>query len=128
MPIKKENRYRYPKNWKAITQDILIRARYQCETCGAPDRAWIHRNRETPKTWSPATHSFAGPNWKKAVEVVLAVAHLDHIPEHCGPSDLRALCQYCHTEHDRTHQRKNAALTLLHQMETQGQLSFLTMT
>ena len=35
--------------------------------------------------------------------VVLTIAHLDHIPEHCGDENLRAWCQRCHLTYDRDH-------------------------
>jgi len=36
MPIKKENKARYPSNWKQIREAILIRAGNKCEFCGRP--------------------------------------------------------------------------------------------
>jgi hypothetical protein len=30
----------------------------------------------------------------------LTVAHLDHKPENCAPSNLRAWCQRCHNTYD----------------------------
>lgn len=35
--------------------------------------------------------------------VVLTIAHLDHTPENCDPSNLRALCQQCHNRYDAKH-------------------------
>ena len=35
MPIKPENKGRYPKDWKAIRERILERAEHACEKCGA---------------------------------------------------------------------------------------------
>ena len=37
--------------------------------------------------------------------VVLTVAHLDHQPEHCDPSNLKAMCQRCHRPDRRHHSR-----------------------
>lgn len=34
MPIKPENKKRYPANWKDIRKDILERADNKCEFCG----------------------------------------------------------------------------------------------
>lgn len=34
MPIKPENKNRYPSNWKEIRVDILKRANNRCEFCG----------------------------------------------------------------------------------------------
>ncbi len=82
MPIKAENRERYPKNWKSeIRPAILARANNRCEFCGIENYA-IREN---------------------GSKVVLTIAHLDHIPENCEPSNLRALCQRCHNRYDAAH-------------------------
>jgi hypothetical protein len=46
------------------------------------------------------------------VRVVLTVAHLDHNPENCERSNLRALCQRCHLRYDKAHHATNAARTV----------------
>lgn len=79
MPIRRENRSRYPANWKAISTSIRERAGNRCEQCGAEN------GQPHPQTGS---------------RVVLTVAHLDHMPEHCDPANLRAWCQRCHNRYD----------------------------
>lgn len=81
MPIRPENRARYPKDWKAISLSIRERAAWRCETegCGAEN------GKPHPITGS---------------KVVLTVAHLDHTPENCDPDNLRAWCQRCHNRYD----------------------------
>lgn len=78
MPIKPENQKRYPQNWKEIRRQILERAQNKCEFCGI-DNYTIRDN---------------------GSKVVLTIAHLDHVPEHCTPDNLRALCQKCHNQYD----------------------------
>ena len=46
MPIKPENKSRYPKNWKEIRERILKRANNRCEFCGVEN----HTYRHNPKT------------------------------------------------------------------------------
>lgn len=96
MPIKPENKHRYPKTWKAIRAAILERAGHRCE--GSPDfpecRAENHR-----------------PHPDTGSRVVLTIAHLNHTPEDCRPENLRAWCQRCHLHYDRHHHRENAART-----------------
>lgn len=82
MPILKENRDRYPKNWKQIRQSILERAKHLCEVCGVANYD-AH----------PVTGSM----------VILTIAHLDHTPEHCEPENLKAMCQKCHNSYDIRH-------------------------
>lgn len=89
MPIKPENRTRYPKNWKQIRAAILDRAGNRCEFCGVEN----HTYRLNPKTG-------------KQARIVLTIAHLDHTPEHCEPNNLRALCQRCHNAYDAEHRKQ----------------------
>jgi hypothetical protein len=90
MPIKKENRHRYPKNWKAISLGIRERAGWVCE--GSPDYPDCRAEHGKPH---PVTGS----------KVVLTVAHLDHIPENFDEGNLRAWCQRCHLNYDRSARR-----------------------
>lgn len=91
MPIKPENKSRYPKNWKQIRAQILERAQNRCEFCGVKNHSIVMK---------------AGTeNWQfpEPAMVVLTVAHLDHRPENCAPENLRALCQRCHNRYDAKH-------------------------
>jgi hypothetical protein len=101
-PIRKEDKTRYPDNWKALSEQIRFkRAASQCECdgrCGKPHAARceaIHGRR------SPYTGSY----------VVLTVAHLDHTPENCAEENLVAMCQRCHLAYDRDHHAETAART-----------------
>jgi hypothetical protein len=102
MPIKPENKGRYPKDWKRISASIRERSGGRCEchgecglhrTTGGPRRC-VERNGEPAK-------------WAKG-KVVLTVAHLDHTPENCDPSNLKAMCQRCHLRYDHDHHQANA--------------------
>ncbi len=88
MPIKPENRDRYPKNWKAIRAAMLDRAGNCCEFCGVADKSY-----------------------RGATKIVLTIAHLDHTPEHNAPENLRALCQRCHLAYDAQHHAETAYQT-----------------
>lgn len=85
MPIRPENRARYPREWPAIRARILERAGARCEGSPAyPDCRAANGARH------PAT----------GATVVLTVAHLNHRPEDCQPENLRAWCQRCHNTYD----------------------------
>lgn len=81
MPIRPENRHRYPPDWREVRAAILARAGNRCEweECGA------------------ANYS---PHPETGARVVLTIAHLDHQPENCDPSNLRAWCQLHHNRYD----------------------------
>ena len=89
MPFCKD---RYPKDWKEISIRIRTNANNKCEFCGA----------ENYKP-HPITNS----------KVILTVAHLDHDPQNCIDTNLKALCQRCHLKYDNEHHKRNAAATRL---------------
>lgn len=39
----------------------------------------------------------------KLIRIVLTITHLDHVPEHCEPANLRAWCQRHHLAYDQEH-------------------------
>ncbi|NCN09717.1 MAG: hypothetical protein GW938_07725 [Leptospira sp.] len=87
MPIRPENKERYPSNWKEISYRIRFeRAEGFCEWCGA-------------ENYKP--HPITGS------KVILTTAHINHIPEDCRDENLAALCQRCHLNHDRHIHIKN---------------------
>ena len=96
MPIKRENRHRYPADWKAIRERILARAGYRCELCGAPDRRLIYRNADHPAIWTVMDMRHPNAHYCDPVRVILTVAHLDPTYECCDDTCLLALCQRCH--------------------------------
>ena len=89
MPIKPENKSRYPQNWNEIRERILQRANNRCEFCGVEN----HTYRHNPKTGKDAY-------------IVLTIAHLDHTPENCSDDNLKALCQRCHNQYDAEHRKQ----------------------
>jgi 5-methylcytosine-specific restriction endonuclease McrA len=93
MPIRPENRARYPTDWPAISRRIRFeRAGNRCEMegCGAEN------GQPHPLTGS---------------KVVLTVAHLNHDPSNCSDDNLKALCQRCHLRYDAKLHAMNASRT-----------------
>jgi 5-methylcytosine-specific restriction endonuclease McrA len=130
MPISKENQKRYPKDWPAISRAIRERADNACEQCGLPNGA-LGARRKSDGAFLPVMSPDAKPGdlaWcgsddhgkarLTVVQVVLTVAHLDHTPENCDPSNLRAWCQRCHLVYDREHHAANAAATRRARLKT----------
>jgi hypothetical protein len=102
MPIRPENRARYPSDWKAISQRIRFdRAANRCECLGECGDDHGGRCAALNHQLHPLTRSW----------VVLTVAHLDHQPENCGDDNLRAMCQRCHLRFDRDLHASTAAAT-----------------
>ena len=81
MPIRAENRKRYPADWRARSRFVRVyRAKGRCEWCGAEN---------------------AKPNPATGAVVVLTTAHVfDKRPEAASLLNLAALCQRCHNKHD----------------------------
>jgi 5-methylcytosine-specific restriction endonuclease McrA len=128
MPIKAENRARYPANWKEIRASILERAGNCCEQCRVANGDMIVRgidscagtfqryegdgevyDAETGRLLGRRKASeYLGNRWTR---IVLTIAHLDHVPENCDPSNLKALCQRCHLAYDAEHHAETARET-----------------
>lgn len=100
MPIRPENRARYPKDWPAISQRIRFeRAGGQCECtghCGSD-----HGGR------CSAVHG--EPHPETGSKVILTTMHLDHAPEHNSDDNLLAGCQRCHNSYDAPMRRAGIA-------------------
>lgn len=92
MPIRPENKARYPADWKLRSRFVRhYRAQNKCEWCGAEN------GKPHPSTGS---------------KVVLTTAHVfDHRPEAASLLNLAALCQKCHLTHDAKHHANTARET-----------------
>lgn len=118
MPIRAENKDRYPKDWPQISIRIRERAGNKCEWCDVPNGqlggrlpsgTWLKArplgDNGLRVVWpEPGTESWCGPDndahMLRIVRIVLTVAHLDHQPENCADENLKALCQRCHNRYD----------------------------
>lgn len=85
MPIRAENKHRYPSDWRLIAQAHKAAAHWACE--GSPRYPECRAKHGHPHPVTGAT-------------VVLTVGHLDHRPENCAPENLRVWCQRCHNTYD----------------------------
>ena len=103
MPIRPDQRDRYPVDWHAISAEIrFTRAQGRCECrgqCGSrrhpgPDRCGAMHGVQHPVTGS---------------KVVLTTAHMDHTPENCDRANLLAMCQLCHLAYDSEHHAQTRA-------------------
>lgn len=98
MPIRPEERARYPKDWRHISYRIrTARALGRCECAGECGHS--HHAGRCPAR-NGENHPITGS------KVVLTVAHLDHQPEHCEDDNLKAMCQRCHLAYDCEHHRQ----------------------
>lgn len=90
MPIRPENRDRYPADWKEISSRIRFeRADGLCEFCQIARHGQPH----------PVTGS----------TVVLTTAHLSEEVEDCSDDNLAAMCQRCHNCYDAPMRRRGIA-------------------
>lgn len=116
MPIRPEQRDRYPDDWRTISDRIRFdRAGSRCECIGECGTSHIEtggdgrckrlHGQQIPGTAGQCT--------------VLTVAHLNHRPEDCHDENLRAMCQACHLRYDADEHARNAKRTRLAR-ETEG--------
>lgn len=118
MPIRPENLCRYPADWPAISWTIRwIRALGRCECRGECRRPSAHLDR-----FGRCENVNGEPAIGTGSNVVLTVAHLDHMPENCDPANLRALCQGCHLHYDRDHHAETRSRTLAAARAGRGEL------
>jgi hypothetical protein len=94
MPIRPENRGRYPADWRAIVAQVRARSGDRCE--GSP-------------LWPDCRAANGQPHPETGSRVVLTTAHLDHQPENCSLVNLRHWCQRCHLAYDAQHHAETRA-------------------
>lgn len=122
MPIRPEEKRRYPANWDEVSQRIRKgRAGDRCECtgqcgsdhsgyykprCNAPNGNTVRRLYADPSVWGNSRNEpgAAGTSkWATPIRIVLTVAHLNHTPEDCRDENLVAMCQRCHLLYDKEH-------------------------
>ena len=140
MPIRRDQRWFYPIDWRELSQVIRFdRAGGRCERCRRPHGQWAivgpdglwwddarqgwrdHRGRRSRALPSPARlvalqPALAGfsPLPLPSTYVVLAAAHLDQDPGNNAARNLAALCQRCHLAHDRAAHRRQRWITMFY--------------
>lgn len=100
MPFKKEY---YPVNWlTTIRPAVLKKANYRCQNCGVVNHSMGFRedNGEFIEL-DQVTSIYAAIHKKKVLKIHLTVSHQDHDTYNNSPSNLKALCQKCHLQHDK---------------------------
>lgn len=102
MPVKPENRHRYPPDW-----------REKVEAC---KQRTIAANGKDCCEGSPAYPDCRAENGKPhpvtGGKVVLTTAHVhDHAPENCSLDNLARWCNRCHLTHDVKHHAQTAYAT-----------------
>lgn len=130
MPIRPENKARYPADWPLIRERILARARLRCEHdgCGAMHRQlgywrdgeWVPLPRALRDAGvdKPCEVACSDGSTLKIIMIVLTIAHLDHTPENCSDDNLRAWCQRHHLAYDAKHHVLTRAATRRAQANT----------
>lgn len=118
MPIRPENRGRYPADWPQISKRIREeRAGGRCECRGVclnppgatrvVERPEGHHHLEADgRCGARNGELLPSGRWR----VVLTVAHLDHTPENVGDENLLAMCQACHLRYDAPHHAETRRL------------------
>lgn len=99
MPISKDKRALYPRNWEEISERVRARSGGRCECegeCGIG-----HAGRCT------ARHGLSNP--RTGSKVILTTAHLDQDPTSDDELRMKAMCQQCHLSLDRDQHRASGA-------------------
>lgn len=115
MPIRPENKSRYPDNWDQISNWVrFTRARGRCECRGECGRPVVHlaADRRCPNEHGQRARDTGKP-------VVLTTAHLNHVVEDCRLENLAGWCAPCHLYYDREHHAQTRAATKRAELEAQ---------
>lgn len=119
MPIRHENRWFYPIDWKELSAEIRFkRAGSRCERCRRP-HLQVAFHLGDGRWWDSGLGAWRDgqgrrlrrrpdcviEQMRRPTYVVLACAHLDHDPSNNEPQNLAALCQRCHMLHDAAEHR-----------------------
>jgi len=129
MPIRPENKDRYPDDWKEIRAKILERANHCCEFCGVKNYAVGYWEGEKfveykdPESFEADVAALV--DGKNVIKIVLTIAHLDHTPENCNPANLKAICQRCHNRYDAPMRAAGRVTRRKEEMEKNGQTRLL---
>jgi hypothetical protein len=111
MPIRPENKSKYPANWTEITERIKWeRAGGRCEMLTLDGERCTAR------------HGMRHP-WTGSI-VVLTTAHLDHDESNCDDENLRAACQCCHNRYDQAHRLRTRQRRAARERRKQKELQF----
>ena len=125
MPMQREL---YPKNWNEIAAKVKDEAGWKCEQCDRPCRkpgvewmdfeVWLyHEYCKHGRWWNDLFElQKDGTEKRKRQRFTLTVAHLDHKPENCDRSNLKALCSVCHLRYD-VHHHARSRKTIKGQLE-----------
>lgn len=102
----------YHPDWKAISLRIRKeRAGDRCEWCGRANGSMWMRGPGDRDEWQPAAEGMEADELAaigyRFTRVVLTVAHVDHDKTNNDESNLAALCQRCHLNHDRKQHAEN---------------------
>jgi hypothetical protein len=123
MPIAREFRQFYGREWREVTRPrILKRAGNKCERCRVPNHAEVIRIGgcwlEQRVSWKDGRiQTWRGPDGRplldkprgptRRVRIVITIAHLNHTPGDDVDENLKAMCQWCHLNHDKQHHKES---------------------
>ncbi len=115
MPIRPENRHRYPPDWPQISHRIRFeRAAGRCECRGECGRPADHLAND-----GRCRNHHHRPAYGTGSRVVLTTAHRNHVPEDCRDANLFAACNGCHLHYDLDHHAQTRQRTITAGLEAQ---------
>ncbi len=125
MPIKPENRGRYPKDWAQIVAQVRERSGNCCEgspafpECRRPNGWLLNTSTGELTDDGMLAEAWALADGDKVSRIVLTTGHLNHQPEDCALENLRHWCQRCHLVYDAKHHAQSAYMTRMARANTQ---------
>ena len=136
--MKKESKSKYPWNWNQISANVIFgRAQNRCESCKLLNGSIIERMRmdryryvsklEIDEMYYDAKKEscsiFKILKRRGYVRIILTCAHLNHNEMDCSNENLKALCQRCHLNYDRSNNRFRAQVRRLGLSQTKLEMN-----
>ncbi len=136
--MKKESKSKYPWNWNQISANIIFgRAQNRCENCKLTNGSIIERMKndkyryisklEVDEMYYDAKKESCSIlkilKRRGYVKIILTCAHLNHDERDCSNENLKALCQRCHLNKDRSNNKLRAQINRLSPYQTKMEIS-----
>lgn len=114
MPIKRENKAKYPKNWDEIAERVKQKAFGRCELCGTytystPEE---HLTEDELNKIGDDIGTSCCSDKRKNAKYILTVHHKDRDPTNNSDDNLIALCAPCHLRKEAKARKKERHITL----------------
>jgi len=126
LPIKPENKDKYPDDWDETREATLKKYNNRCAFCGVENHTFGYRdeNGKFIKVEEGCALDIAALDGYKIIEIVLTRAHLNQDETDNREENVKPLCQKCHNNLDAARRAQTRYMTKLKKERQEGQKFF----